>query len=40
MAREEVLDLEKILTAAIYGFATPYIRLPCVTQEEDVNGQN
>lgn len=40
MAREEVLDLEKILTAAIYSFPTPYIRLPCVTQEEDVNGQN
>lgn len=37
MAREEVLDLGKVLTAAIYGFATPCIRLPCVTQ--DVNGQ-
>lgn len=40
MAREEVLDLGKVLIAAIYGFATPCIRLPCVTQEEDANGQN
>lgn len=40
MAREEVLDLGKVLIAAIYGFRTPCIRLPCVTQEDDVNGQN
>lgn len=35
----EVLDLGKVLIAAIYGFTTPCIRLPCVRQEEDVNGQ-
>lgn len=33
MAREEVLDLGKVLIAAVYDFATPCVRWPCVTQK-------
>lgn len=39
MTREEVLDLGKVLIAAIYGFTTPCLTQGNLIQEEDVNGQ-